>query len=202
MTATTPVSGRRTGAPSAPSRPAERLLRTATKLFSEQGIRAVGVDELLRQAGVAKASLYSSYGSKDALVVAYLEALDHADRNRWTRATATIAEPVDRVLAFFDLAVTAAESRDFRGCLYANAASEYPGRELVPVRQHRDWFRDTVSALLADAGIADAHAAARDIQLIYDGGLLGSKLERSSSPIRHGRALALHRIAGARHGDD
>ena len=55
--------------------PRERLLATATRLFSTDGIRAVGIDRILREAGVAKASLYNTYGSKDELVVAYLRSV-------------------------------------------------------------------------------------------------------------------------------
>lgn len=61
-------------------------------------------------------------------------------------------DPIAKVLTFFDLAATAAESRNFRGCLYANAATEFPGLQLEPVRTHREWFRATVAALLREAG--------------------------------------------------
>jgi len=76
--------------------PAQRLLDTASKLFATQGIRAVGIDQILRESGVAKASLYSSYGSKDALVIAYLNELDQADRKRWETRTTDISDPADR----------------------------------------------------------------------------------------------------------
>ena len=68
------------------ARPADRLLAAATDLFGKYGIRAVGVDRILREADCAKASLYSAYGSKDALVIAYLTELDLADRNRFAQA--------------------------------------------------------------------------------------------------------------------
>ncbi|MDF3335882.1 helix-turn-helix domain containing protein [Mycolicibacterium septicum] len=179
--------------------PAQRLLATAAELFANQGIRAVGIDQILREAGVAKASLYSTYGSKDALVIAYLTDLDHADRNRWERAVAEIDDPVDRILTFFDLASGAATRRDYRGCLYANAATEYPGAELEPVRAHRQWLRDTLAALLDQAAVSSSAALARRIQLLYDGALLGSKLDRSTEPIVAARTLAEELIGRPRH---
>lgn len=179
--------------------PAQRLLATAAELFANQGIRAVGIDQILREAGVAKASLYSTYGSKDALVIAYLADLDHADRNRWQRAVAEIDDPVDRILTFFDLASGAATRRDYRGCLYANAATEYPGVELEPVRAHRQWLRDTLAALLDQAGVSCSAVLARRIQLLYDGALLGSKLDRSIKPIAAARTLAEELIGRPRH---
>ncbi|MGD1109691.1 MAG: helix-turn-helix domain-containing protein, partial [Mycobacterium sp.] len=63
--------------------PADRLLAVATKLFAAHGIRAVGIERILRESGCAKASLYDFYGSKAALVLAYLSRLDHADRHKW-----------------------------------------------------------------------------------------------------------------------
>lgn len=179
------------------SGPAERLLHTATNLFSHQGIRSVGIDQILREAGVAKASLYSSYGSKDALVIAYLESLDQADRNRWEQQTASISDPVDRILAFFDLAALATRRRGFRGCLYANAATEFPDTELAPVTAHRHWVRTTVAGLLTSAGIPGAAGLARTIALIYDGALVGSKIERSTAPIKTARSLVSEIIAHA-----
>lgn len=175
--------------------PAQRLLNTASKLFAAQGIRAVGIDQILRESGVAKASLYSSYGSKDALVIAYLNELDQADRKRWDARTADIGDPTDRALAFFDLAAGAARSRGFRGCLYANAATEFPDDILEPVRTHRVWVRTQLTTLLGQAGVRQASATARRVQLIYDGALTASKLERSSAPITLGRAMAAQLIA-------
>ena len=83
------------GQPARPS-PAQRLLDTAGALFARYGIRAVGIDRVLAEAGVARASLYSSYGSKDALVLAYLEHLDRRDRVRWQEAVAVVPGPADR----------------------------------------------------------------------------------------------------------
>jgi AcrR family transcriptional regulator len=192
MTSTAPPS---TAQPETGSRPAERLLRTAAKLFASQGIRAVGIDQILREAGVAKASLYSTYGSKDALVLAYLNDLDQADRNRWVKAAAERADAVDKILLFFDSAAVAATARDFRGCLYANAATEFPGVEFAPVAAHRRWLVDTIAGLLADAGATDPDSLARQIQLLYDGALVGSKISRSTDPIVQARAWAAERIA-------
>lgn len=175
--------------------PAERLLTTASDLFSRYGIRAVGIDRILAESGVARASMYSAYGSKDALVLAYLEHLDRRDRARWADAVAGDPDPVARILAFFDLALASAPVRNFRGCQYANAATEFPDEDLAPVRAHRLWLRDTLTGLLAEAGVRDPAATARRIQLIYDGALSGSKMEHSDAPLRLGRALAAEAVA-------
>jgi AcrR family transcriptional regulator len=181
-----------------PDGPAERLLDTATKLFAQQGIRAVGIDLVLREANVAKSSLYTCFGSKEALVIAYLERLDQADRNRWTERTAKLTDPVAKVLAFFDAAAAGARARDYRGCLYANAATEFPGAELVPVRAHRDWVRSTMTDLLRAAKTTQPLILAGQIQILYDGALVGSKIERSTKPVTAARQLAERLIAAQR----
>jgi AcrR family transcriptional regulator len=186
----------------APAGPAGRLLATATELFASQGIRAIGVDQILREAAVAKASLYSTYGSKDALVLAYLSTLDQRDRNRWRQAVTDVADAQARVLVFFDLAIAAAPTRGFRGCLYANAATEYPDTELAPVREHRQWMHGLLAELITEADPAQSATAvdlAHRIQLIYDGALVGSKIERSTEPLRRARALTVELLS--QHGD-
>jgi AcrR family transcriptional regulator len=179
----------------APAGPAERLLATATKLFAAQGIRAVGIDQILRESAVAKASLYSTYGSKDALVIAYLADLDQRDRNRWLLAAADVADPIARVLLFFDLAIAGAPARGFRGCLYANAATEFPDTELAPVRAHREWMHATLTAQLTEAGVGSSADLAHQVQVIYDGALVGSKIERSVAALQRARALVVELIA-------
>lgn len=172
--------------------PAERLLATATELFAVNGIRAVGIDRILAESGVAKASLYSSYGSKDGLVHAYLDALDFRDRTRWEGAVAEVTAPLDRVLAFFDLAAASAPVRNFRGCQYLNAVTEFPGDAvpmLAPVQAHRQWVFARIAENLAAAEIADPESAAARIQLIYDGALAGSKFTHSEEPILVGRRM-------------
>jgi len=178
-------------------RPADRLLAAATDLFGKYGIRAVGIDRILREADCAKASLYSTFGSKDALIIAYLTELDLADRSRFVQAIEGITDPVARALTFFDLALSRGRRHDFPGCLYASAASEFPGVSFEPIDQHRQWVRSTLSSHIKAAGVRRPAALARHIQLLYDGALVASKVERSVDPIRIGRGLAADAIAGA-----
>ena len=172
-----------------PVPPDRRLLETATELFAAQGIRAIGIDRILAESGVAKASLYSYFGSKDALVLAYLNALDQSDRKRYQQAADRLGDPVAQILLFFDLAAAAARRRRYRGCLYVNAAGEYEGTDLEPVTAHRRWMRETLTGLLMRAGVSDAKQRAADIQLLYDGALVGSKVERSIAPITRARRM-------------
>jgi AcrR family transcriptional regulator len=179
------------------ARPADRLLAAATDLFGKYGIRAVGIDRILREADCAKASLYSAYGSKDALVIAYLAELDLVDRHRFGQAIEGIADPIAKALTFFDLAHAKGLRHDFPGCLYTSAASEFPGVRFEPIDDHRRWVRSTLSALIRAAGVRRSASVARQIQLLYDGALVASKVEQSVEPIRFGRSLAEEAIARA-----
>ena len=185
-----------TTSPAAPAKqkasPADRLLDAATALFAAHGIRAVGIDRIIGEAGVARASLYSAFGSKDALVTEYLRRLDLRDRRRFEDAALPLASPLDRVLALFDLAISSAPVRNYRGCQYLNAATEFPGEldsMLGPVREHRDWLHEQLTHMLTEAGRAGAPLLATKIQTIYDGALAGSKFSCSEEPIRVGRAM-------------
>lgn len=180
--------------------PADRLLESATALFAAHGIRAVGIDRIIGEAGVARASLYSAFGSKDALVTEYLHQLDLRDRRRWEDAAVGIEDPLGRVFAFFDLAIASAPIRNYRGCQYLNATTEFPGEldgVLTPVREHRDWLHQQLTALLTAAEVADAPVLATKIQTIYDGALAGSKFDRSEDPIRVGRGMVADLLAVA-----
>jgi AcrR family transcriptional regulator len=177
--------------------PADRLLVVATKLFAAHGIRAVGIERILRESGCAKASLYDFYGSKAALVLAYLSQLDHADRHKWETAAATLTDPAEKALTYFDLAIANGLRCDFPGCLYANVATEFPGERFEPIDAHREWVRSCLTGLMTSAGANRPDQTARQLQLLYDGALAGSKLDQSVQPIRLGRELAAEFIGRA-----
>jgi AcrR family transcriptional regulator len=188
--------------PSRPDRspPAQRLLDTAADLFAREGIRAVGIERVLADADVARASLYQSFGSKDGLVVAYLDRQDALDRRAYERATARLTDPVARILTVFDLAEKAARRRRYRGCLYLNAATEFPDPRhpvIRVVQHHRQWLLDQVTGALGEVGAPDPEATAHRIQLLYDGALAGSKGARSCEPIRLARQMAEEHIRAA-----
>lgn len=180
--------------------PSERLLTAAAKLFTKEGIRAVGVDRVLTEAQVARASLYQAFGSKDALIAAYIDRQDEADRAGYAKATAGIDDPVDKLLALFDRAHASAHRTRFRGCLYLNAATEFPDQKhpvAAAVARHRDWLRALLLDQLARAGAADPEQAADQFQLIYDGAVANSKFSRSTEPIDRGRRMAARLLAEA-----
>lgn len=177
--------------------PADRLLTAATALFAQEGIRAVGIDRIIEEASVAKASLYQHYGSKDALVAAYLRAQDERDRAAYRRAVADVGDPVERILIIFDLAARAAAERGFRGCLYLNALTEFPNQDhpaVEVVRTHRDWLVRLWTEALTELGVPDPAGLTARLVVLYDGGLTGSKVAYTPEPIMLARQMAVSLI--------
>src|SRR5579883_2488893 len=112
----------------AEERPArERLLAAAGELFYRQGIRSVGVDEIVAAADVAKMSLYRSFPSKDELVAAYLREYDARYWRGWDRILAEHpGKPREQLLALFRALARRTTRPDWRGCPFTNAATEFP----------------------------------------------------------------------------
>lgn len=198
------TSGRRKNRPS----PRERLLTSATRLFTTEGIRVIGIDRILREADVAKASLYSLFGSKDKLVIAYLQALDEQFRATWADRTATMTSPAEKVLDFFDQAIEDEPGKDFRGSYFLNAATEYPRpdtdseRAIVEAcREHRDWLHSTMAQHISEAlnnqadreeisPDAQAGTLADELLIFLDGGQAGARLVKNTEPLKTARELA------------
>ena len=177
--------------------PRQRLLEAATKLFTEEGIRVIGIDRILREADVAKASLYSLLGSKDNLVIAYLERLDEQYRARWSEKTATMIDADSKILAFFDMAIEEEPTKDFRGCPFINAAGEYPRPETDSERgivatsvAHREWMHGTMTELLNKKNGYPSGTQANQLLIFLDGGMTGARITRDVTPLVTAKDLA------------
>ncbi|ONI84916.1 TetR family transcriptional regulator [Saccharothrix sp. ALI-22-I] len=159
--------------------PKDRLLRTASRLFYAEGIHAVGVDRLVTEAAVTRATFYRHFPGKDDLVVAYLKAASEAIREVVGRVRKGKA-PREALIATMSVIGDATCEDDFRGCRFLNAAAEYPDPG-HPVRavidDHRTWFLGVLRDLAADLGHPDSDHAARVLVLLRDGALHGGELD-------------------------
>ncbi|HEX2313164.1 MAG TPA: TetR/AcrR family transcriptional regulator [Thermomonospora sp.] len=160
----------------APAR--DRILATAAALFYAEGIRAVGVDRIIAEAGVAKATFYHHFPAKDDLVRAYLE--DESARHRAAAAGLPRTAPRETLLTIFDIVGEVGCGPGFRGCPFCNAAAEYPdpGHPVrAAVADHRRWFRDLLTALLAAEGHPDPDRTAAMLVVLRDGLATSSHLD-------------------------
>ena len=175
----------------------DRLLAAADELFYREGINSVGIDRVIEQAGVAKATLYNSFGSKDELVRAYLAGRHAARVARLKTALAGIESPADRILAVFDSLEQLIVDRGFGGCAFLNAAAEARSGSAVEAitGEYRGWLRTLFRDLAADAGAADPDQVAVELVLLYDGATVGAKMDRNPGAARAARSMAAALLA-------
>jgi AcrR family transcriptional regulator len=172
--------------------PRERLLASATELFDAQGVQTVGIDRIIEHAGVAKASLYNLFGSKEGLVRAYLAARHDGTTERLMAAIERHRSPRKRLLAVFEAQGELFRKRDFRGCAFVAATAEAPRGSLI--EQAADDYRTQIRALFTElaeqAGASDPRKLARQLQVIYDGAGLAARMDRDPTIAISARAAA------------
>jgi AcrR family transcriptional regulator len=177
----------------------ERLLAAADELFYDEGVHTVGIDRVIERAGVAKASLYSAFGSKDELIRAYLERR-HAERvERFDRALATVDSPREKLLAVFDVVGATFTKPTFRGCAFINASAESrPGGPVEEVSDiARGWVRELLTNLARQAKASDPEALGRQLAMVYDGAVVGARMDRNPRAAITAKAIATTLIDAA-----
>jgi AcrR family transcriptional regulator len=155
------------GLPDPPKTGRERLVAAAVELFYRRGFGAVGIDQVIAEAGVTKSTFYKHFQSKDDLMVAAVRRRDEWESQAWQRAVREIAgdDPAAQLLATFDVMDVWFNDPDFRGCMFLNTAAEFPNPH-DPVhqaaadykRRTRDHRRDLARAAGADAAAAETFA--------------------------------------------
>jgi AcrR family transcriptional regulator len=165
----------------------ERILDTAFRLFYAHGPRGVGVDTIIAESGVAKATLYKHFPRKDDLVLAYLDKVDQA----WFGALRAAAraggdDPRAQLVAAFDALASACRREGYHGCAFINTAAESPSGGGVHARtvEHKGVVRAWVTDLARRAGAIDPDLLARQLTLLIDGGLSAGVLDSDpASPL-------------------
>jgi len=180
----------------------ERILEAAYELFTRHGIRAVGIDRIIDEAEVAKATLYHHFPSKEALVIAFLALRDE----RWTRGWLVVeadrraAAPDERALAVVDAFDEWFRRPDFEGCSFINTLLEISDRD-SPVHQEARSRLDAVRSILQgwveEAGAKDPEQTAHQLQII----LMGSIVSAGRADVdaaRRARPLVASLLASSR----
>jgi AcrR family transcriptional regulator len=172
--------------------PRERLLAAANELFYAEGVHTVGIDRVIERAGVAKASLYSTFGSKEELVREYLRA-------RFARRQALLlerigqhADPREKILSVFDLLSELYAQPSYRGCAFMRAIAEAPedAKSRTVCRDYRSWLTGMLTMLARDAGAKDPELLGSQLLTLHDGATLGSTLDRESDRAAVAKQLA------------
>jgi AcrR family transcriptional regulator len=156
----------------------ERILETAYELFARRGIRAVGIDEVIARADVAKATLYRHFPTKDALVLAFLERREQRWTLAWVEAEARRRgkTPEEQLLAIFDLFDEWFRTPEFEACSFINVLVEMgPGHAVGQASiAHLAKIRAIVRALADEAGLRDSEAFARSWHILMKGSIVAA----------------------------
>ncbi|MCU1645603.1 MAG: hypothetical protein JWN03_5878 [Nocardia sp.] len=171
----------------------ERLLDTATRLFYAEGIHTVGIDRIIAEAGIAKATFYRHFKTKEDLVVAYL--VREYDRQRDVLESVP-GQGADGIVTIFERLGELSCGPGFRGCPFLNAAVEFPNPEHAVrkvVDDYRGWFRDLMATRLRAAGHDDPDRAARALLLTRDGVALSGGLGDNET-VQAGIRIALAQL--------
>lgn len=172
----------------------ERILQTASELFYSQGIRATGVDAIVKAAGTTKMSLYKYFPSKNDLVLAHLQQSAVKMRERIIAGVDIRAgEPKDKLLAVFDVFDELLETTEFRGCPFINASAESSTDE-APVRQASaefyQGFRDSLADIAARAHAKNPEELAQQLVMLIAGAIVAEQMRRDSGSIAAARRAA------------
>ncbi|MEV6683871.1 TetR/AcrR family transcriptional regulator [Streptomyces sp. NPDC051130] len=171
-----------------------RILETSARLFGEQGVRAVGMQQVIDATGVGKSLLYREFAGKDELVAAWLR---ESDARWWEQAERVTAphsgDPVRQVLALMEFLHASVREPDFHGCIFYTTSSEFrdpehPGRREAKshLQALRVWLRDK-GAL---AGAADPDGMADALMLVVGGLLANGEVLGADGPARMALATA------------
>jgi AcrR family transcriptional regulator len=184
--AVAPPPGEPAEAAGRPRRAVDRIRQTARDLFYREGIRAVGVDEIVTRAGVTKPSLYRNFASKDELAAAYLR--DY-DGEFWNRFEQTIAahpgQPRAQLRALFERLAVRATQPDSRGCGLTNAAVEYPQPDhpaRLVAQANKRALRQRLIEMSAAMGAASPEVLGDGLLLLMEGAYASGQLFGPGGP--------------------
>lgn len=188
MSADKNIDAKISDAHAAAPKAAEKILGVARDLFYREGIRAIGVDEIVRKAGVTKPSLYRSFSSKDELAASYLR---QYDRDFWARFDESVKRhPGDarrQIVDFLEGVGQRSQKKGYRGCGMTNAAVEYPG-EGHPARvvseDNKKELRRRLRAMAAEMGARDPDMLGDGLLLLIEGAYISAQLFGPGGPSR------------------
>lgn len=171
----------------------DRILDTAFGMFYARGPRGVGVDTIIAESGVAKATFYKHFPRKDDLIVAYLDKVDLAWFGQLRAAARAAGEaPRDQLVGMYDALATASRREGYHGCAFINTAAEAEAGTDVHARtvEHKQVVNAWVTDLARRAGAAEPETLARSLTLLLDGGLAAGVLDADPRAVVAAKAAA------------
>lgn len=181
--------------PMANSNPAERLLEVADRLFYEQGYGRTGINQIIAEAEVAKASFYQHFPSKEQLAVAYLKRRHCSWFKQLRQIVQNKPEGKMQIFALFDFLEIWLISVNFRGCAFLNMSSEQPAlgtdiRNLIA--QHKAELRIYIHHLAANLGKSSSGRLADTVLILFEGAIVEAQITHKSWPVAAARTAITH----------
>jgi AcrR family transcriptional regulator len=170
-------AGERVAQPQASAR--TRILDTAYELFSRDGVRAVGIDRIIAEAKIAKATLYRHFPSKEHLVLAFLELREQRWTREWLEAETErlAARPQKHLLAVFEVLDGWFHRADFEGCAFIKTLLEIREPDSAihqAAARHLGAIRETLERWAEQAGVRDPEETAYQLQILMMGAIVSA----------------------------
>lgn len=168
------------------STPKERIIATTFKLFARQGYNSTGINQIVAEANVAKASFYQYFKSKEDLCVEFLNVRHDYWFNELNRFVSKEKDMKLKLIASFDFLIDMNQKENFRGCSFLNILSEIPTdnvKILTVIQSHKKDLRNYFSELIKDTDLSD------HIYLLFESSIIESQLFRSNELIEKSKKI-------------
>lgn len=168
----------------------DRIVETASRLFYTQGYNNTGINQVIKEAEVAKASLYQYFPSKDDLLVEYLTVTSHYTMDTLRKVASKHTDAKGKMLSMFDFLIDFSQQTDYQGCNFLNIASEIPrenSKVKALIQNQKTQTRNLFVELLKPIG---KEALADEMYLLFDGALITSKVYGDIWPILTTKKIA------------
>lgn len=174
----------------------QRIIETASHLFYQRGYNLTGINEIIKEANIAKATLYNHFKSKEDICLAYLKFKDSTLQQELRMAIEKAPQGKKRLLTFFDFLKAFFEDKDFNGCWCLNTISELPKENQkirTTIQQQKQGLLQLIQRIttenLPHKSAKDQQAIAKQIYLLYESALSESYLHQDAWPIESARKL-------------
>ena len=174
----------------------ERIIATASHLFYQKGYNLTGINEIIKEANIAKATLYNHFKSKEDICLAYLKFKNTTLQKELSETIYKLPEGKDRLLALFDFLKSFFANKDFNGCWCLNTISEIPKENKkirATIQQQKQQLIKLLERLamenLPHKTVNENKNIAKQIYLLYESALSESHLHQNAWPIESARQL-------------
>ena len=174
----------------------QNIIKTASFLFYKNGYNSTGINEIIAESGIAKATLYNHFKSKEDLCIAYLQFKNTTFLNDIRTYSTTKAKGKSQILAIFDFLQLFFKDNDFNGCWCIKTVSEIP-KENAKIRNEIQLQKNKFIQLISDLVVdnlenlqpKDTESLARQIYLLYESAVAESHLHKEDWPIKETKKL-------------